>query len=156
MALGAAAVTGAAVLLLWPTREVPEEEQVRRRVVQMVAAAEKKDVGGMMEGVSEAFRSQQGGWDKPALRGVMVGQVLRGEWVRIISDLEPPTRVAEGEVQVRGRFIFARSQTADLAELARQSTFTAYQIDALFRREADGQWRAVSASHRQLDGSDLL
>lgn len=155
LAVGAAALAALAVLLLWPQREVPQAEQVRRRVVQLVDAAEHKQLGKVMDGVSERFRSEEG-WGKQDLKAVLAAQLLRGEWMRIIMDLQPPTAVSDGEVHVQGRFFFARSEAKELERLAAESVISAWLIDAVFVREEDGEWRVVSARHRRLEGADLL
>ncbi|MCI0569804.1 MAG: hypothetical protein L0Y66_03565 [Myxococcaceae bacterium] len=155
LALGAAVVAGLAVLLLWPGRNVPAEEQVRRRMVQMAAAAEERNLGDVMEGVSDSFRSTEG-WGKDDLRRVLAAQLLRGQWVRIFLDVDAPTQVSGDEVAVSARLFFARSDAEDLAHLARESVVDAYAVEGTFRREADGEWRAVQASHRRLGAADLL
>jgi hypothetical protein len=153
--LALALLAGGLVLALWPRAELSVQEAITRKIIQMTRAAEQKDVGGLMEGVSEHFKSAQG-WSKEQVRGLMVAQVLRGQWVRIFhTDLEvtevSPTR---GDFSVK--FIFARSEAQELEQLARESVINAWLVEGSFEKEQDGEWRVVVARNRQLDPTELF
>ena len=86
----AVVVAGATYIL---THRPPPEpaELVRRKVVQMAAAAEKKDVAFIMDQVSTRFRSEEG-WSRDELKAYLVGQLLRGEWIRVFTtDIQTST-----------------------------------------------------------------
>jgi hypothetical protein len=155
LGLALALLAAGAVLAFWPRQEPEVTEAIRRQVVRMTAAAERRDVAELMEGVSERFRSGEG-WDKRQARGVLVGQVLRGTWVRVfVRDLEvtelSPTR---GHFQLK--VLFGRSEADELERLARESVLSAWLIEGTFEKEADGQWRVVQAKHRAMSASELL
>ena len=143
------------VLALWPQKEPGVREAITRRVLQMSDAAEHKDMGELMDGVAESFHSGEG-WDKPQLKGVLLGQVLRGDWVRVfvkdldVNEVDP----RHGTVQVK--IIFGRSQAEKFENLARESVLSAYLIQATFEKQDDGQWRALTAQHRSLSPSELF
>lgn len=150
-----ALLAAGAVLAFWPQPEPGVTEAITRQVVRMTAAAERKDLAELMEGVSEGFRSGEG-WDKRQVKGVLLGQVLRGTWVRIfVRDLQITERSpTEGDFQLK--IIFGRSEADELEDLARESLLSAYSIQGTFQREEDGEWRVVRAKHRSLSPSELL
>ena len=150
-----ALLAAGAVLAFWPQEEPGVKEAITRKVVKMTDAAERKDMAELMEGFSDGFRSGEG-WDKQQLKGVLLGQVLRGEWVRVfVRDLQvtevSPTR---GDVQVK--LIFGRSQSDQLENLARESVLNAYLIEGSFEKQQDGEWRMVQAKHRALSPTELF
>ena len=148
-----ALAVGGATYALWPRAEDSPEERIRRQVEEMAGAAEERDVGGILEHVSEKFRGEQG-MGRDELRGYLAGQVLRGEWVRVLPmDLEV-TLAGEDGADFSGKFVLARSE-GDMAEQARAGSVTAYLITGQLRRE-DGEWRFVSARHRPIDAADLF
>jgi len=150
-----ALVAAGAVLALWPRKEPGVKEAITQRIVQMADAAERKDMAELMDGVSESFRSGEN-WDKPQLKGVLLGQVLRGNWVRVfVKDLQV-TEVNPSRGDVRVKIIFGRSQADTLETLARDSVLNAYLIEGAFQKEEDGTWRAVEARHRPLNPGELF
>lgn len=154
--LGLALLAAGAVLYFWPRPEPGVQEAVTRRIVQLTRSAEEKDVGAVMEGVSERFRSESGGWDKKSVRGVLTAQVLRGQWVRIFMTGLEVREVSPTQGDFQARFIFGRSEAEKLEDLAASSVLNAYMIEGTFEREADGEWRVVRAKHHPVDASDLL
>ncbi|NMO17005.1 hypothetical protein HPC49_14510 [Pyxidicoccus fallax] len=154
--VGLALLAAGAVLYFWPRQEPGVQEAVTRRVVEMTRAAEEKDVGGVMEGVSEGFRSEGGGWGKKEVRGVLTAQVLRGQWVRIFMTNLEVREVSPTQGDFQARFIFGRSEAARVEELAASSVLNAYLIEGTFEKEADDEWRVVRAKYRPIDATDLL
>lgn len=150
-----ALLAAGAVLAFWPREEPGVKDAVTRQVLRMADAAEHKDLGGVMEGVSDSFRSGEG-WDKQQLKGVLLSQVLRGEWVRVfVRDLQvTEVNPSRGDVQVK--LIFGRSQAEQFENLARDSVLSAYFIEGTFEKQADGQWRVVQARHRSLNPTELF
>lgn len=150
-----ALLVGGLVLAFWPREEPGVQEAITREIVSMTRAAQEKDVGELMDRVSERFRTHQG-WDKQQVRGVLVGQVLRGQWVRVFTTNLDVTEVspARGDFQVK--IIFGRSPGERLEDLSRETILNAYLIEGSFEKEQDGKWRVVSARHQPLDPMDLL
>jgi hypothetical protein len=150
-----ALLAAGAVLALWPREEPGVKEAITRKVVKMTDAAERKDMAELMEGVSDTFQSGEG-WNKQQVKGVLVGQVLRGSWVRVfVKDLTVtevnPTR---GDVQMK--IIFGRSEADQLENLARESVLSAYLIEGTFEKQGDGEWRVTHARHRSLSPTELI
>ncbi|MBZ4417103.1 hypothetical protein [Myxococcus sp. RHSTA-1-4] len=156
MGLGLALLAAGAVLYFWPRPEPGVQEAVTRRVVEMTRAAEEKDVGGVMEAVSERFRSVGGGWGKKEVRGVLASQVLRGQWVRVFMTNLEVREVSPTQGDFQARFIFGRSQAEKVQDLAADSVLNAWLIEGTFEKEEDGEWRVVRAKHRSLNPADLL
>ncbi|MFZ5471039.1 MAG: hypothetical protein ACOZIN_16555 [Myxococcota bacterium] len=143
----ALAVAGA-VLALWPRREPTPRELLERKVVQMTRAAEEKDLGEVMEHVSERFKSAEG-LDKQGLRGILAGQLLRGGWVRVfVTDLAIAV-TSDRHAALDATFIFARSDAKTLQELAKESVLSRYRVQSKVEKETDGQWRFVSARYQR-------
>ncbi len=145
----------AAALAFWPGRKTPPQEIIQRNVLSMARSAEQRDLGEVMEHVSDAFRgpSQMG---KDDLRRLLASQILRGTWVKVFVrdlqvDLESDTRA-----RFRGRFVFGRSEGETLEELAKDSRIQAYEIDGDVVLEDDGEWRFVTGAYRTIPVGQLL
>ena len=150
-----ALAVGVSVVLLWPEEPLSAEEQVRRRIVQMSGAARERDVGGVMEGISESFRSDTGGWDQRSLRAMVAGHLLRGQYLRIFTDVRDLDAVDPSRVEAEVNLYFARSDAEALEQLAAQSVVSAWKIRATFGQE-DGDWRVIRASHQRLESLELF
>jgi hypothetical protein len=153
LALGLA--TAALVFLLWPRSEPSAEELIERQVLQMARAAEKREVGPILEHISERFRSQQG-WGKQELKGVLAAHLLRGQWVRVFTVNTEVKLLGPDEARFSGQFVFGRSQAERPQDLPKGSEIRAYDIEGTLAREQDGEWRFVSAKHRVVDATDLF
>lgn len=142
-------------LWLWPTRAQTPEDRIRHQVEQMAEAAGKRDLGFILEQISEQFAGQ-GGADKAQLKGILAAQMFRGEFVEVVPlDLEV-TLEGESQATFSGKFLFARKAGQDLAAAAEAGSLTGYRIDATLVREADGEWRFRTAEHGRLGGADLF
>lgn len=150
-----ALVVGVGVVLLWPEAPLSPEEQVRRQIVQMSGAARERQVGDVMDAVSESFRSDTGGWDKQTLRSVVTGHLLRGQYLRLFTDVRDLDAVAPTRVEAEVNLYFARSDADQLEQLAAQSVVSAWKIRATFERE-EGDWRVTRASHQRLESLELF
>jgi ketosteroid isomerase-like protein len=131
------------------------EELIRQKAEQMADAAEKKDLGFIMDQVSRDFRTEDGvGRDE--VKGILAGQFLRGQWVRVFtSDIEV-TMTSADSADFKGSYIFGRSDAKLLKDLAKESVMGSYEITAKVVKEADGEWRFISARWRQVESSGLF
>jgi hypothetical protein len=154
--VGLALLAAGAVLFFWPRPEPGVQEAITRKVVELTRAAEEKDVGGVMEHVSEHFRSDGGGWGKKEVRGILTAQVLRGQWVRVFMTNLEVQEVSPTQGDFQARFIFGRSEAEKVQDLAASSVLNAYSIEGTFKKEADGEWRVVRAKQRPINPADLL
>ncbi|RKH51212.1 hypothetical protein D7X55_12630 [Corallococcus sp. AB049A] len=151
----AAVIAAALVLFFWPREEPGVKDAVTRQIIAMSRAAEDKDVGGVMERVSERFKTTDG-WSKQDVHRILAAQVLRGQWVRVFTTDIDVHEVSPTQGEFQARFIFGRSQAEKLEDLAKDSVLNAYAIEGTFEKEADGEWRVVKAKQRRLDPSELL
>lgn len=153
--LALALLAAGLVLALWPNEELPVQEAITRKIIAMTRAAEQKDVGEVMEGISDRFKAGRG-WGKDQVKGVLVAQVLRGQWVRIFHTGLEVTEVSPTRGDFTVRFIFARSEARELEQLARESVVDAWSVEGAFEKEQDGEWRVVEARDRRLDPTELF
>jgi len=149
------AVAGALTFALWPrSSSANVEELIRHKAVKMARAAEEKDLGYIMDQVSDRFTSAEG-WHKSELRGVLAAQLMRGNWLRVFpADLKILV-TSSTTATFSGKFIFGRSTATNLKDLARESGMISYAIDAKLEKEGE-EWRFVSASHREISPSEFL
>jgi len=155
--LGLAAVLAVAGLAVWfwPGSAQTPEEHIRQRVEEMAEAAGQRDVAFIMEQISERF-SGQGGADKSQLKGLIVAQVFRGEWVEVMPTALEVQLESPQLANFDGKFVFARKAGLDLAAAAQAGGLTAYQIQGQLQKEADGEWRFINARHQQVEARDLF
>jgi len=152
----AGALAAFLVTYLLLTRSPPSpEEQIRRKAVAMADAAERKDLGLIMKQVSARFRGE-GGLSRDEARAFLAGQLLRGEWVRVLTAGVEVTLTSPSTADFKGTYIFGRSEAKLLKDLARESVVASYEITARVEKEADGEWRFVSASWRRVDPGSLF
>lgn len=153
LALIAASVVIAIVGVRWLGRERPtDEEQIRARFLGAARAAEEKQIGGVMEVVSERFSGRD--LDKQGVKRLVAGMVLRGDWVAV--------SVAGVAVSVRGDvaranldIVTARSGKGKaVADLLPQEA-AAHRLTCRLERE-DGDWRVVTAEWEQIPLGDAL
>jgi len=151
----AVAVAAGVTYLLVARHPTPPEELIRRQAVAMADAAEKKDLGFIMKQVSEEFRTADG-YRREDVRQLLAGQLLRGEWVRVMTANVEVTLTSPASATFRGTYLFGRSKAKELKDLAKESVIAAYEINADVKREADGEWRFVAASWEQVEPASLL
>ncbi len=153
--VGLALAAAVAVLLLWPRDEASPEEQIRQKVIQMTAAAEEKDLGFIMDQISESFRGTSPALSRQELKQLLAAQILRGQWVRVfVRDIDVELR-SPAEARFRGKFIFGRSEADTLERLAAESRIQAYEVDGTLHLE-DGEWRFVSGGYRVIPPGQLF
>lgn len=150
-----ALLVGAGVVLLWPREELTVEEIIKQKITAMTHSAQEKDVAAVMEGVSEGFKGGQG-WKKEQVRGVLLSQVLRGQWVSIFTTDLSATEVSPTRGDFTVKFIFHRSKGTELEELTKESVLNAFEVQGAFEKEQDGEWRVVEARHRQVSPQELF
>jgi hypothetical protein len=141
-----------AAWLAWPRQPLSDEERVREVIARVARRAGAKEVGGMLEDVSERYRGEPG--DKATLRQMLFTYLRRSDWVSAV-----PARL---QVQVAGD----RARAAFVALLVRRPAkgeedvrpeelagSFAFEVD--FEREGD-RWRAVDARRREAGAAEWL
>jgi hypothetical protein len=123
------------------------EAQIREAIEEAVEAAQERDLGALMDRVSERFASR--GMDRDALKGLLFVQLRRGDWRRVFLvnteiDIDPSDTTA----RVRTAAVLATGdQTLDLEDLMATDA-GAYEFDLSFALEEDEVWRVTAASYR--------
>jgi hypothetical protein len=153
--LGLGVLVAGLVLAFWPRAELPVQEAITRKIVRMRSAAEKKDIGALMEDVSERFKSAEG-LSKQQVRGVLVGQVLRGQWLTLFQTGLDVTEVSPTRGDFTLKLVYARSDSMPPDGVDRNGDVDGWVIEGSFEKEQDGEWRVVSASHRTVKPSDIF
>ena len=134
LVLAGLAAVGAGLWMLQPPPASPEE-QVRAAVESMARAARAHDAAGVLEHVSEAFRSPELG-GKAELRGYLLGELLRGGVVEARVLDAHVEALPDRQVHFTGRLLLGRTAGGlDLGQRAVEATFASEQ----------GTWRAVRA-----------
>ncbi len=148
------AAAAVVVVLLWPKgSQSSTEELIRQKVIKMARAAEKRDLGDVMDQVSDRFNFEGGG--KRDLHQFLAAQMLRGNWLRVFVVDLAVTMTSPTTATFSGKFIFGRSKATTLKELAKQSEVTSYLIEASLEKERD-DWKFVTARHRPIDPAEFL
>jgi hypothetical protein len=149
------ALAATAVVLLWPKgSQASSEELIRQKAIKMARAAENKDLGYIMDQVSDRFVYEDGG-SKRDLRQVLAAQMLRGNWLRVFVVDLAVTVTSPTSATLSGKYIFGRSRAETLKDLAKESELSSYAIDAKLEKEQD-DWKFVAAKHRPIDPAEFL
>lgn len=101
-------VAGALVAGLWPKQKRSPEDEVRALVASAIAAAEKRDVAGVTETLSEAFRGG-GGLSRQELKEYVAGLLLRSpDGVTVLNPALEVTVESPTSAAFKGTFIFSQ------------------------------------------------
>ena len=145
------AVVGLAVAVLvyglWPRASSPEA-RVRAAVQEMERGLEGRDASRVLDHVSDHFHSSTLG-DRSELRTILLGELLRGGGVRVLTLQADLSTESDGRLRWVGRVAAARAGGAGLAAVT-QSELRQFHVEALFANE-QGEWRVVEASVTPLE-----
>lgn len=123
----------------------PPEQQVREVIDQMEVAAEARDVGELMEHLSEDFRDVNGMGPEEAARYAR-GYFIANQSIHLVTRVEQIEFPTDGEARARvtvgmvGRDAAAAADAIDLTSLAAD----VYEFKIALRRE-DDEWRVTFA-----------
>ena len=124
------------------SRTTPEDE-VRAVLAAAESAAEERDVGGVMDLVSERY-SDPAGNDKAEIRRLIQGFFIVNQSVHLLMRVEelefPSDRLATAKLSVG---VLGRQSTEDWAFAA-----DVYEFDVRLIKESD-EWRLQSATWRR-------
>ncbi len=135
-----AALAFALVWTSWPKATVSPEDAVRALLAQAVAAAEAKDPSGVMDTLSTSFVGASG-TSRDEVKGLVVGQLLRGSAPRVLNPRLDVQLQPDGTVQWNGTFVFLRAGEGE-AQGSR------YELDGVAALEGKA-WRIIRAGWRQ-------
>ena len=141
------AAAGALAYALWPRRADPET-QVRAAVREMEQGLGERDAARVLDHVSPAFHSPTLG-SRSDVQRLVLGEVLRGGGVRVVTVQAEVMPEADGRWRWRGRVAAARAGWAGVAAIT-DAELRQFQVDALFASEG-GHWMLVEASVTPLE-----
>jgi hypothetical protein len=130
-----AVLVGLAVYALWPKEKRSPEDEVRELVGTLVHRAEARDVGGLLEPVSESFKG--GGFGKPELKQLVVSQFFRAQQIVVLNPVLDVSVSSPTEAHFKGQFLLGRDGAAPEG--------TRYEIEADLKK-TDDRWQIVSAT----------
>lgn len=119
-------------------RELGPEAAVRALVAEGVDAAERADVAGVVELLSDDFRGPDGA-DVNQVKALLVSQLLRGgERLVVLNPSLEVSVTSPSQASFSGVFVFARGAADQPVDAAK------YQLDATLERRGD-RWLITSA-----------
>lgn len=150
-ALGVLLTAGLALWAACSKTEDPET-QIRRALEAAAAAAERKDVAGVMEIISEDIKSR--GMTRSDVKRLVFGQLRVGDWQKVM--LVRTVVAVENETQAKAEttVVLARGSVESVKDAVNANSGT-YRFDLAFRKESGG-WRVVNVEYQRASLKDLL
>jgi len=150
--LGALVLAGLVYALMG--EEDDAAARIRKVIDATTAAAEAKELGGIMEGVSEDFVGPYA-MKKDELRRFVFAQLHRSEWRRIFV-LKPKIELLdEARAHVSVAAVLARGDVSTAAEALAGTKADAFQFEIDFRDEG-GDWRVIGIEYRRANPKELV
>jgi ketosteroid isomerase-like protein len=139
--LTALAVPALAVLVLTGCARSDPEKELRATVASMAQAIEKREVGAVLEPLTEDFTRESGAFGKDDARRVLAGVMLRNEKIQV-STAVTDVRIDGDRATAKVRVI-ATGGAGLLPERGQT-----WEFDTAWRRER-GHWRIYNAEWRE-------
>lgn len=152
----AIAALGAALALwiLWPKKPADDQALIAQAVAEMAQKAGERDVGGILERVSERYVGEGG--NKRELKGYLLGYLLRSEVVTALpANLQFSEPPRDGKAKVAFVVLLARKPAQKAEDLRDEELVGSHRIEAGVEKE-DGVWRVVTATRRDAGPQDWL
>jgi hypothetical protein len=135
----------------WPAKQLSDEEQIRAAIDDMADAASHKQLGKLMEHVSEHYQGEAGG--KADLKSLLASFLFRSDFVSAwVTHLD--VQVDGNDAQVKMGVVLSRVPIKSVEELKPEVIAGAHRIEAKFARE--DAWRVVTATRSDASATDLL
>jgi hypothetical protein len=163
LAFGAAGALALVAIVYFVARggEEDPETRIRRTIGRTAKAAEEQDLGGVMEAISESFKS--GGADRRDIPRFIFAQLRQAQWRRVaIVNIDVELK-DEKSAHARVKSILARGDVGEgeldrgaLEKLAQAVRTDAFVFELDFVREDDDEWRVIKAEYKSVSPKDLL
>ena len=143
------ATAAIALVLFFVMRRGPEdpEEQVRRTLEEAVKEVEARDLGALMDHVSERFKARS--MDKRSLKGFMFMQLRRGDWRRVfLVDTQIEIGASQQTAQVETGAVLATGENIERLEDVVPTDAGSYRFDIQMELEED-DWRVVTVEYER-------
>ncbi|MEE2901870.1 MAG: hypothetical protein VYC39_06045 [Myxococcota bacterium] len=137
-------------LVIGCTKEESPETQITKMFQQSVTSANKKDLGGLMENVSEKFIGPYTMSKKDAKRYI-VAQLYRKQWHRVFLYEAKIDVRSDNEANADIRIAIARGDKIEaLKDLTNKADYDAFQLKIDLVKE-DSRWLVIKAQHQIID-----
>ncbi len=146
-----AAIAIVVLLLVNRQKAVDHEVLIRGVINDTIAAAEAQDLGGMLEHVSDRFRS--GEMDKRGVKGLLFLELRRGAWRKIFltsADIEVEAGADPKRARVILVAVLATGKEVHALEDVVPTNAGKYRFDLTFEREDEQTWRVTAATHERV------
>jgi hypothetical protein len=140
---------------VWWSRQptLPPEKAVAARIQDGLAAAERRDVGAVMDLISDRFESKR--FDRQQLRSILFLRMQQGAWSKVLVVSQEVTAESDTRVEASLDAVLARGGNVETIEDVVPDAAGAWHFDMTWELE-DGDWRIVSADYDRLRLRDLM
>jgi|GEM_PF-6089941 len=137
-------------LVVGCTKEESPEAQITKMLQQSVKSANEKDLGGLMENVSDKFIGPYT-MNKNDAKRYIFAQLYRKQWHRVFL-YEAKIEVQSGnEAKAEIRIAIARGEKIEkLTDLTKKSDYDAFQLKIDLIKN-DSKWLVIKAQHQTID-----
>lgn len=139
------------LLLGCPDEEDPESK-IRKAIESAAAAAERKDVAGVMELVSENVKAR--GMDYAEIKRMVFGQLRVGDWQKVMLLRTIVAMESETTAKAETTVVLARGQVKSIEDAVSANSGT-YQFELNFQKE-DSDWKVVRVEYKAANLKNLL
>lgn len=137
-------------LIVACTKEESPEAQITKMLQQSVTSANEKDLGGLMENVSEKFIGPYTMSKKDAKRYIFA-QLYRKQWHRVFLYEAKIDVESENEAKAEIRIAIARGDKIEkLKDLTKKADYDAFQLKIDLSKEGS-KWLVIKAQHQVID-----
>ena len=154
LVIAVAAAIALATSLWWMLADDDPKAEIRAVIDRTVEAAENKEIGTILDAVSEDFSGH--GLDRRELRRMIFALIHRSQWRRIFvtgTDIElqggDRARVTTGALMTRG------NDVKTIEQAALQTRTDTLRFDLGFKKE-DGQWRVYRLNYKRVAPHEIL
>lgn len=137
------------VILLLKRKPSDPEAEIRAALQRAAEAAERQDVGGVMEIVSERFKGR-GGMDHAEARRYVFAALRMGAWRRVFLIRTTVHLDGDRAADVKTHAILARGEKVEKPEDVVPTNAETLRFDLRFEKE-DGKWRTVSGEYERVN-----
>ena len=149
-------VVVAVAAFIWHSQrpQLPPERAVMERIEEGIAAAERRDVGALMDIVSDDFKSER--LTRRQLKTTLFLQMQKAAWSRIFVVDQEIQASSDTVVEVSLDTVLARGGEIESIEDVLPDSAGAWHIELRFEREDDDQWRVTWANPERVQLRSLL
>lgn len=155
VALVAGAVALALLVLVWtlrPKRPADDAQMIRDAIADMTQKAVDKDLGGILEHVSDHYNGEGGSKDE--LRSTLQAYIIVSKIVTAFAT-NVDVKVEGGKARTSFVLVLGRTPAKTAAELRGDSLVGSHAIEATFTREGS-VWRVLGASRKDASPGDFI